>query len=150
MWSDAHLGLHGYRHRSFLLESPHLLHKHLSYTQALIAKVADRPTTAIRDVRPPYGIFTPALLEALVRWGYRPVIGSIIPVHWVQPLERTVAQVLRHVEPGSLLVLHESLGGPPVAEIVDALVPHLHAANFACVTIDQVWQTKTNGRANAL
>jgi peptidoglycan/xylan/chitin deacetylase (PgdA/CDA1 family) len=74
-----HLGMHGYRHRSFLLEAPSVLHEQLRFTQALIGKLAGRSPTTIQDVRPPYGIFTPALLDRLVCWGYRPLIGRIVP-----------------------------------------------------------------------
>lgn len=136
------IGLHGYRHRAFVLDQLPALHERLEYTRRLIATVANCDPGLLRYVRPPYGLFTPALLQSLIAWGYRPIIGSIVPVHWSLPLEQTVSQIMRYVQPGSLLVLHESLGGVPIAQITNELIPRLEAANFKFVTIDQMWESR--------
>lgn len=134
------IGLHGYRHRPFVVEAPNALRAQLAYTRQLVATLCRRDPAEVRDVRPPYGLFTPASLRLLQTWGYRPMIGSVVPLHWLQPAERTVQEVTRQVAAGSLLVLHESLGGPSVAELTDAIVGRLLAAGYQFVTVDQMWQ----------
>jgi peptidoglycan/xylan/chitin deacetylase (PgdA/CDA1 family) len=132
------VGLHGYRHQPFVLLPPELLHSQLDTTRDLVARVTNRPAEEVADVRPPYGAITPALADTLVRWGYRPLIGGIVPVHWLQPLEQTVAQVLQYAHPGGVVVLHESLGGPPIARIVAELIPCLAERGYSFVTVAQL------------
>lgn len=134
--------VHGYRHRSFVLEGPRRLHRQLDQTRDLIADCAGLDPTRINYVRPPFGLFTPRLLTRLQGWGYRPVIGSLVPVHWLQPPGITLHQMTTLIRPGSLLVLHESLGGPPVAALTDALLTRLADRGYHYVTIDQMWQRR--------
>jgi peptidoglycan/xylan/chitin deacetylase (PgdA/CDA1 family) len=135
------VGIHGYRHRSFLFERFRVLRRQLIQTQELIAHATGREAAAIRDVRPPFGHFTPATLRALVAWGYRPVMWSVVPFHWLQSADTTVRQVLRDVENGSIVVLHEGLHGPPVIDLVQATLPLLIAAGYRFITIDEMWQS---------
>ena len=137
------VGIHGYWHRSFVVERRRVLRSQLSQTQELLAQVTGREPTAIRDVRPPFGQFTPATLQALAEWGYRPVMWSVVPFHWLQSADATVQEVLRDVENGSILVLHEGLGGPPVIELVQTLLPALIAAGYRFITVDEMWQSRS-------
>jgi peptidoglycan/xylan/chitin deacetylase (PgdA/CDA1 family) len=135
------LGIHGYRHRSFLIERPSVLRRQLIQTQELIAHATGWEPAAIQDVRPPFGQFTPATLRALAEWGYRPVMWGVVPFHWLQSADTTVRQVLREVENGSIVVLHEGLGGPPVIDLVQAMLPLLIAVGYRFITIDEMWQS---------
>ncbi len=136
------VAIHGYRHHPFVLEPSWLLRRELDYTRALVARVCNLAVETVRDVRPPYGVFSPATLRQLAAWGYRPVMWSCVPLHWVQPAANSVRQVLRQTGPGALLVLHEGQPtGPPVAELADEIIARLQAAQFRFVTVDQLWQT---------
>jgi peptidoglycan/xylan/chitin deacetylase (PgdA/CDA1 family) len=143
------LALHGYRHRPFPLEAPEALRGQLAYTRRMLAQISGRPADTLRDVRPPYGVYTPATLAGLLAWGYRPVMWSVVPFHWMQPAEPTITQATRMVRRGSLLVLHESLGGPPVADLTDAIVTRLAAAGYGFVSVDQMWQAHPAASAQA-
>jgi peptidoglycan/xylan/chitin deacetylase (PgdA/CDA1 family) len=133
------LAIHGYRHRAFPLELSEALRAQLAHTQRLLAEIAGCDAAAIRDVRPPFGLYTPAVLAGLVAWGYRPVMWSVVPFHWLQPAAPSIAQATVGARPGSLLVLHESLAGPPVAELSDAIIPRLKAAGFRFISVDAMW-----------
>jgi peptidoglycan/xylan/chitin deacetylase (PgdA/CDA1 family) len=66
---------------------------------------------------------------------------SSVPLHWLQSGAATAQQVREEVRPGSLLVLHEGQRhGPPVAELLDAIIPQLKQADLRFVTVDQLWQ----------
>lgn len=135
------IGLHGFRHEPFPLVRPADLRSHLDTTRDLISVVSGYDTASLRYVRPPYGIFLAATLNHLVRWQYRPVICNILPLHWLQPAETTLRQVLAQATGGALLVLHEGQSGPPVAHLTDVLVSRLKAEGFAFITVDRMWQT---------
>lgn len=135
------VAMHGYRHRAFPLEVARALRSQLTYTQELLAALSGRTPDEIRDVRPPFGMYTRSTLRALIGWGYRPVMWSVVPFHWMQPAEATIAQTLRLAHPGAVLVLHESLGGPPVAELAEAIIVRLHDQGYRFVSVEQMWQT---------
>lgn len=130
------LMIHGYRHRSFLIEDKTALRAMLGQTRELLARHSGRDPATITSVRPPYGHLSGSLLKALVDWGYHPVLCSVMPVHWMQPAAISVRQVVSQTVPGSLIVLHEALGGPPVAELTDAMLTRLTARDLDFVTID--------------
>lgn len=129
---------HGYRHRSFLFEKQLELRVMLDHTRLLISELAGVDPALVRSLRPPFGHLSGPLLRALLDWGYRPVLGSIMPVHWLQPVQLTVRQVVVQAEDGALIVLHESLGGPAVAALTDQILTALAPRSFNFVTIDML------------
>jgi peptidoglycan/xylan/chitin deacetylase (PgdA/CDA1 family) len=133
------IALHGYRHRPFPLEKTGRLETHLRQTQTLLVEICQTPATAFRDVRPPYGWFTPATLRRLRGWGYRPVMWTVVPPHWLQEASVTVEQVTRQTRNGTILILHEAKTGPAVARLTDEILTRLTALKFQFVTIDQIW-----------
>lgn len=132
------LMIHGYRHRSFLLEQQPALRGMLNQTRDLLARHSGRDPATITSVRPPFGHFSGPILSSLLAWGYQPVLCSIMPTHWIQPALLSVRHVVAQAEPGSLIVLHETLSGPPVAELTDSILAGLADRAFSFVTIDQL------------
>jgi peptidoglycan/xylan/chitin deacetylase (PgdA/CDA1 family) len=130
------LMIHGYRHRSFLLEQPDELRQMLDRTRDLLARHGRRDPATITSVRPPYGHLTTGIMQRLLAWGYLPVECSVMPIHWLQPARLSVDQVVAQTTGGSLIVLHESLGGPPVAGITDSILAGLAGSGLRFVTID--------------
>lgn len=142
--SDAghQIGLHGYEHQSFLLKTTSTLRQELAQTQAILAEASGRDPAAFNAVRPPFGHFTPATLKTLVEAGYLPVMWSLVPFHWLQSAEATVRQIRNGVGNGAILVLHEGLPGPPVADLAAAVLPDLLAEGYRFVTIDELWANR--------
>lgn len=146
------IGLHGYYHHSFPFLTPDALKQSLEKTQmAICAALAIASCNAqacqidpemIRDVRPPNGLFTPQTLRLLRQWNYRPVMWSVVPEDWERPgVDVVVHRVLRQVQNGSLIVLHDGYyGGQDVAETTAQLIPQLLQQGYHFVTIDQLWQ----------
>jgi peptidoglycan/xylan/chitin deacetylase (PgdA/CDA1 family) len=135
------VAIHGYRHRPFPFANETRLRRELDLTRDLIAEGCGIASCAVRDVRPPFGLYTSRVLGRLQAWQYRPVMWSVVPPHWVQSAEETVAELLRDVSPGALVVLHEGhLGGPPVAELVEATLPILIDRGLEFVSVEQMWQ----------
>lgn len=138
------LGLHGYDHRAFTRLSAAQLKQTLERTQAEISDACGISTTAVRDVRPPNGFFSPQTLELLHHWNYRPVMWTVVPEDWVHPgVEAVTSRVLKQASNGSIIVLHDGhFGGSDVAETVNQLIPCLQRQGYRFVTIDQLWQTR--------
>jgi peptidoglycan/xylan/chitin deacetylase (PgdA/CDA1 family) len=133
------IGLHGYRHQSFLLKSRAKLLADLAKAQQVLAEASGQETAAFTAVRPPYGHFTASILETLMITGYLPAMWSLVPFHWLQSLDSTVREVQKGVYSGAILVLHEGQPGPAAAEIVQALLPQLIAEGYSFVTVNQMW-----------
>jgi peptidoglycan/xylan/chitin deacetylase (PgdA/CDA1 family) len=130
------LMIHGYRHRSFLIEQREALHAMLDHTRRLLAEHSGYDPATISAVRPPFGHLSGSLINALQAWGYQPVIGSVIPLHWLQPAALSIRQVLSQVGPGALIVLHESLSGPSVALLTDTILSELRGRGLSFVGVD--------------
>jgi len=133
------IGLHGYEHQSFLLKRETALLQELARAQDVLAQATGREPSAFNAVRPPFGHFTPPILDSLVAAGYLPTMWTIVPFHWLQPAEATVRQVLNGVANGSILVLHESLPGPAVLDLAAAVLPGLLDAGYTFVTVHELW-----------
>jgi peptidoglycan/xylan/chitin deacetylase (PgdA/CDA1 family) len=140
------LGLHGYDHKPFLGMGAQELRQTLSRTQAAIAHACNLAPEQVRDVRPPYGVFSPQTLKWLQEWGYRTVMWSVVPEDWLQPgIPVVLRRVLTQVNNGAIIVLHDGAqGGPDVVETTRQLLPQLIAQGYELVTIPQLWNRQTS------
>lgn len=133
------LALHCYRHIPFPLESPSTLRLHLDHTRDLISQACGIPPEAIMDLRPPYGLFNQKTLTHLTQWGYRLVMWTSIPPHWMQPVSWSIRQIIESIVPGAVIVLHDGHGhGMRVAEIVDVTVPRIKSLGYEFVRVDEM------------
>ena len=133
------LALHCYHHIPFPLEASTSLRTGLVRTQNAIASAIGVSPSSVRDLRPPYGIFTARTLSRLTEWGFRLVMWSCIPPHWMQPVGWSIRQVVDAAVPGAVIVLHDGHGhGRRVAEIVDAAVPQIRSLGFEFITIEEM------------
>lgn len=133
------LALHCYRHVPFPFEDPAMFRALLDRTRNSIAHASGVSPQSIRDVRPPYGYFTKKTLSLLNEWEYRLVIWNSIPLHFIQPVNWTIKQILDEVAPGSVIVLHDGHGhGSKVASIVDTIIPKLKRMGFGFVTVEDM------------
>jgi peptidoglycan/xylan/chitin deacetylase (PgdA/CDA1 family) len=113
----------------------------LEKTQEAISNACQIHPENVRDVRPPNGLFTPQTLSLLHQWNYRAVMWSVVPEDWEHPgVSVVVRRVLKQVQNGSLIVLHDGYcGGQDVAQTTAQLVPQLLQQGYYFTTIDQLW-----------
>ena len=139
------LALHCYRHVPFPLENPARLRAGLEQARQRIAEACGFAPQSIRDLRTPYGIFTSTTLALLALWGFRLVMWSCIPPHWMQPVAWSVRQVTESTLPGAVIVLHDGNGhGKRVAEIVDAVIPRIQSMGLGFVTVDEMQKRRSH------
>ncbi len=140
------VALHGYYHKPFLNHAVAPFLKELADLRRLIADVTGRPDETIQDVRPPYGLFTPPVLDALLRHRYRPVMWSVVPFHWNQTFDEAVAQIEGQLDPGALVVLHEGTrSGPNVVSLAQAAIARAREAGLSFVTVEEMWMGRPSG-----
>lgn len=126
------IGLHGWQHRSFTQLSRGELLQSLRRSQDTLVAACGGTPEEYRAVRPPNGLFWPQTLVDLRRWGFFPVMWSVVPEDWLEPpVAVVVERVLAQVRPGSLIVLHDGVqGGAQVAEVTRQLIPALREEGF--------------------
>jgi peptidoglycan/xylan/chitin deacetylase (PgdA/CDA1 family) len=139
------IGIHCYHHVPFPWEDPNRLRGQLELTRNAIANACGISLDELKDVRPPYGLFTAKTKSLLTEWGYRLVMWHCIPPHFTQPLSWTIRQILEASISGSIIVLHDGHGhGSLAAQIVKAIVPKIKSQGFEFVTIEQMQNRKNH------
>ncbi len=120
------IGSHGYAHDHHFLRSPRWVVADLDASLAVLAAQGLHP----RWYRPPYGQATGATLGAARRRGLVPVLWSAWGREWAaRDATAVAARVARGLEPGAIVLLHDSDAcSPPgtTAKVLDAL-PHIAA-----------------------
>ncbi len=107
------IGLHGLRHvRPEELEDPE------DDLQRALAVIEQATGVAPTTFRPPYGHFTAPLYEAATELGLEPVLWSAWGLDWEPiPAERIADLVLTDLQPGAIVVLHDSARYGPRASV---------------------------------
>jgi peptidoglycan/xylan/chitin deacetylase (PgdA/CDA1 family) len=142
------LALHCYRHVPFPLEDLSRLRTHLDLTRSIISQACGVPAESIKDVRPPYGAFNTRNLASLTEWGYRLVMWTCIPRHWMQPVSWSIRQVTEALLPGAVIVLHDGHGhGKRVTEILEAIIPHIKSLGYEFVLVEEMWKQREQATA---
>lgn len=137
------LALHCYRHVPFPLERTSMLRAHLDLTRTIISQAAGVSVETLKDLRPPYGAFNKRNLANLTDWGYRLVMWTCLPRHWMQPVDRSIRQVMESLVPGAVIVLHDGHGhGRRVTEILEAIIPRIKSLGHEFVRVEEMWDQR--------
>jgi peptidoglycan/xylan/chitin deacetylase (PgdA/CDA1 family) len=98
------------------------------------------PYGPLRWARPGSGWYTQTMITTMARQGYRCALGSIYPY------DATIASttfsswyILRNVQPGAILVLHDGgARGRRTARVLRKVLPELHRRGFQVVTLSEL------------
>jgi peptidoglycan/xylan/chitin deacetylase (PgdA/CDA1 family) len=134
------IGLHGHRHRPLVGQGDAALWAQLAEARQVVASAAQTTPDALCYLRPPFGAVTPDTLRRLRAWDFRPVMWTLVPVHWMQTAAATRKQLEREIRPGTILVLHEGKPGPSVIAEAETSILRLKQAGYRFVTVDAIWQ----------
>ena len=123
------VGSHGDAHRSGWRRRPAEVRADFDRAERTLEDLAG---AAVRDVRPPYGRVTPALVRWAREGGRRIVLWDVMPGDFVPTLgpDALARAVVADARPGSVVALHD---GPPAGRAVAALgraLPTLGAAGW--------------------
>ena len=139
------IGNHTYSHPLLLAaDTPESAERELDEATAAI-KTATGVTPTV--FRPPYGWRSPWLIDLANRKGYTVVTWSIAPDDWLEPSAEVIAErVLKRVQPGAIVLLHEDREGkeePSPASALAALpaiIEGLQARGYRFVTVPELAQ----------
>jgi peptidoglycan/xylan/chitin deacetylase (PgdA/CDA1 family) len=94
----------------------------------------------VRWARPGSGWYSPTMIAAMARQGYRCALGSVYPYDATLPSAAFASwHILRNVRPGAILVLHDGGGrGRRTAQVLHTVLPELHRRGFRVVTLSEL------------
>jgi len=103
---DPHrLGNHGFYHQPVIFKNGTRLSREISETDLLIQKYFHKNTIYFR---PPYGIWGPQLARFMRTNSKRLVLWSLPANDFKWPAGRIYAHLIKRVEPGDIIVFHDS------------------------------------------
>lgn len=136
------IGNHSWDHARLVLETRRHIRFELQSTDDAIVKAAGIHTKLFR---PPFGARDYAVIQVAHDMGYQVIMWSVpLPRDWEGPSPRVIAdRVLKHVENGSIIVLHDGNRGrggdrQATVEATKLLVPELTARGYRLVTVPQL------------
>lgn len=144
MHTDAHeVGNHSFHERASIRLAPETLAAELQRTHALLA-----PYGHVRWFRPGSGFFNREMVEIAADQGYRLALGSLYPLDPVISSSRFHAwYILRHIEPGAVIVLHDSNGrGQRTATTLRVILPELQSRGYRVVTLSELEAARNGAR----
>jgi peptidoglycan/xylan/chitin deacetylase (PgdA/CDA1 family) len=94
----------------------------------------------VRWFRPGSGWYTKKMLSIVLRHGYRCALGSVYPFDPQIPSSWFIKRhVLRRVEPGSIIVLHDhGARGERTIAVLGTILPELKRRGFRVVTLSEL------------
>lgn len=128
-YSPHALGSHGFRHRPHLLVGAERLARELDLTDRLVKRCGGRPTALMR---PPYGLFGPALRAVVRARGERLALWSVMGYDFRWPAARVGRHLERQSRAGDVVVLHDTARTWPVLrEVLPGWVAGCRARGLA-------------------
>ena len=141
------LALHCYRHLPFPMEYASTLKGHLIQSRNAIALACGISPETIRHVRPPYGFFNKQTISTLNELELQMVLWDNMPLHFIQPAQWTIDQILERTVPGSIIVLHDGNGhGSKVVPIIDTIVPMFKQKGYRFIKIKSMKRDHMHGQ----
>ncbi len=114
----------------------------LQTDQAIADILGRRP----RFFRPPYGITTPHLADAIKESGHLVIGWRVRPYDTLQrPPHRIANTILKRTKPGDIVLLHDT--HDRIAPVLEQLLPELKRREFTMVTVAELIQR--NAYANS-
>jgi peptidoglycan/xylan/chitin deacetylase (PgdA/CDA1 family) len=133
MVEEGHeLGNHGLREQPAILLSTEDLEHSIDSTAAVLAGFG-----SVRWYRPGSGAFDMEMVDVVQRRGLEMALGSIYPFDTaIENPDLSSAYILGHVEPGSIIVLHEHNDhGIRTVETLRTVLPELDRRGFTVVDL---------------
>jgi peptidoglycan-N-acetylglucosamine deacetylase len=94
----------------------------------------------VRWFRPATGLFNERIVREAAALGYTTALGSVYPNDVHRPFPGLLSRhVLRHVEPGSVIILHEGrTGRRTIVPVLERILPELRRRGYRMVTLSEL------------
>lgn len=136
MAAEGHeVGNHGTADRPSILLSSGVFEEDLRATHEVLSEYGD-----VRWFRPGWGPYDKKMVEQASALGYRTALGDVFPYDVFVPSTGFQERyVMKHVEPGSIVIVHDGGGrGRRTAETLEMVLPQLAAAGYEVVTLSEM------------
>ena len=129
------VGLHGYGHRPFVLMSRRQIEGEIERAREAICRAC--PDVALSPwLRPPHGFKSPGVLWAVHRAGFRLAGWSGDGRDYAERVPERVAQnVLDHLRPGTIILLHDGPGNAATVAALTAILQNLREQDWQPVLL---------------
>ena len=129
------LGIHAYRHRPFVLLSDRVIQEEICRTREIIRRLC--PEAELTPwLRPPHGFKTLSLFRTARRNGCRLAAWSLdCRDYCEQNAERIARQVLDHLKPGAIILLHDGPANAATVEALPFILSGMAADKWQCVLL---------------
>jgi len=136
--ADGHeIASHAYSHKPLTKMSKAEIGEELDKAEKAITGVAPKPTL----FRPPGGAYNETVTAEAMRRGYTNILWSVDPGDWRRPsVEQVVDHVMKNVEPGSIVLLHEGQYPLPTPEAIGIIIDRLRTQGYSIVTVSELLQ----------
>ncbi len=133
---DGHeIGTHAYSHTLLTKLSKGMVEEELDKAEGIISQLAPKPLL----FRPPGGAFNKTVLAAAHERGYTTIIWSVDPEDWkCPPVSEVVQRVITHVQPGSIVLLHDGQYPLPTPQALPMIIDSLRAQGYTFVTVSEL------------
>lgn len=136
--ADGHeIATHAYSHQWLSKIDISQVGEELDQAEKIITMVAPKPTL----FRPPGGAYNDRVLEETSKRGYTTILWSVDAGDWRQPsVGYLVADVMKHIEPGSIVLFHDGQYPLPTPEAIGIIIDRLREQGYSIVTVSELLQ----------
>ncbi|MEM8954298.1 MAG: polysaccharide deacetylase family protein [Verrucomicrobiota bacterium] len=136
MQGEGHeIGNHGNADRPSILLSSEDFEEDLRSMHKVLSEYGE-----VRWFRPGWGPYDRRMVEQASRLGYRTALGDVFPYDVFVPSTGFHERyILKHVKPGSIVIVHDGGGrGRRTAEMLDLVLPQLRDKGYEVVTLSEM------------
>lgn len=136
--ADGHeIATHAYSHNLLVKMSSKEVGEELDQAEKAITVVAPKPIL----FRPPGGAYNDTVLAETRKRGYTTILWSVDPGDWRRPsVEQVVATVMKDVQPGSIVLLHDGQYPLPTPQAIGIIIDQLRQQGYSIVTVGELLQ----------
>jgi peptidoglycan/xylan/chitin deacetylase (PgdA/CDA1 family) len=138
------LANHTYSHRLMMRLSNTELNNEIHSTHQLLTVFTGQTP---RFLRPPMGLFSKRVLDAVESAGYRTLVGDVYPRDSHRPgKNKIVKRILKRSQAGSIIILHdggntEKVDRSQTVDAVKEIIPELKQRGFEFVTLSAMFKS---------
>ena len=136
--ADGHeIATHAYSHQWLSKIDVSQIGEELDQAEKVITMVAPKPTL----FRPPGGAYNDQVVEEAFKRGYTTILWSVDAGDWRKPsVDQLVADVMKHIEPGSIVLFHDGQYPLPTPEAMGIIIDRLRGQGYSIVTVSELLQ----------
>jgi len=146
--SEGHeIGNHSFSHSFLPLYTKSYVKRQIESTSALLEKTVGLTPSYFR---PPMGLFTPSVLDAINESGMTAVVGEVYPRDPYKPgTDKIVERVLSRIEPGAIIILHDSgtfgkIDRSQTIAAVPIIIDRLRDRGYRFLTVGELMKLNRN------